>query len=417
MIDYVKILLKEIDLNRLLNLSSLDFKTNLSEKTGELSDKRVANYHFCKITVYDSGIILFTGSIHKMWNSLNNVKSPNFKTEKEYKGFNGNQFTINNIFEVRKHLQELFSCDFEQMIFQNIEFGINTTPLFNPQIFILGLLYHYGKSFEYRFDRHFAQVLHKRYILKIYNKSNQYGMKKHTLRIELKVIKTEDIKCTSIKTFADINECSLNKAKELLLKRFNDVVYYDSTILKKQLTKRQRYTLNKYSNSRYWIDQLKPKNRDYNKSQLKKYIIKYSNNLHLKIVQDIIVKFGIINRLSVNHKFGTINSSNIELIITNKQDRICSVTGLDISMQKEGSYSLSHTGLRYLYRTDMKKYNDIKQQHLTKKWGNSNFNTEIEMIAHNIRDVIRNKKVKQKRLYPVCQQLLFNIEHLKINQK
>jgi hypothetical protein len=412
MIDYTKILLKNIDLSRLKNLSILDFNIVVSEKTGELSDKRIANYHFCKITVYDSGIVLFTGSIHKMWNSLNDIKAPNFNSKKEDKGFNGNQFTINDIFEVRRHLQELFNCDNDQMVFQNIEFGFNITTLFDPQIFIRGLLYHYGILFEFRFNRFYAQVIHERYLLKIYNKSNQYGMKNHTIRIELKVIKTEDIKSTGIKTFADINKYSLNKAKELLLKRFDEVVYYDNTILTEELTKRQKQTLNQYSNPRYWIEKLNPKNRHYNKAQLKKYIIKHSNNLHLQIVESIIEKFGIINRLSTDHKFGTINSSSIKLNYPIKQSRYCPITGVNISIQKEGSYLLSHGGLKQLYSFDRIKFEEVKREHLSKKWLQSDYETQIKEIAHNIRDTIKNRVVKQNRLYPPNQNTLFAINEI-----
>ena len=120
MIDYIKILLKNIDIIRLLNLPQLEFKFIASE-TGEYSTKRVADYHFCKITVYEAGIVLFTGSIHKMWNSLNGIVAPNFKTKIEHKGFNGNLFTIDNVIEVRGFLEELFNCDADQMIFQNMK--------------------------------------------------------------------------------------------------------------------------------------------------------------------------------------------------------------------------------------------------------------------------------------------------------
>lgn len=297
MIDYVKILLEDVDIERLLGLPELEFKFEVSI-TGEYSKKKTAEYHFCKIVVYESGIALFKGSIHKMWNSLNNIKAPNFDKRSEYKGYNGNLFSINNIIEIRKHLKRLFNCNAKQMIFKNIEFGVNTTPLFDPQTFIKGLLFHHGKLFEYRFNRCFAQIKHQRYFIKIYNKSNQYGMSKCTLRIELKVVKTEDIKRTGIKTFDDVDEVTIGKAQELLFKRFNEVIYYDYTICKEGLTIRELNVLDKYSNPRYWIEDLKPKNRDYNKIQLRKKIEEKSENLHQQLISDMISKFGIINRLS-----------------------------------------------------------------------------------------------------------------------
>jgi len=69
-----------------------------------------------------------------------------------------------------------------------------------------GLLYHKNKLFDYRYNGNFAQAEHQRFIFKIYNKSNQYGMSEFTLRIELKINKTEELKTIGLGTFDDVNE-------------------------------------------------------------------------------------------------------------------------------------------------------------------------------------------------------------------
>jgi len=441
LIDYVKILLSNIDTMRLLLLSNLDFKTAISKQTGELGTKQIAKYHHCKITLFDSGLLLFTGSIHKLYNSLHNIKAPNYKNGKEMveKGYNGTQFTLGNILEVRAHLTKLFDCEPQQMQFQNIEFGINTEPSINPQDFIKGLLYQRGKQFEFRFNNCYAQAEHQRYLLKIYNKSNQYGMDKHTLRIETKEIKAESFSVTGIRTFADINTQTLENAKQLLLKRFDKVVYYDYTINKKGLTKRQKQSLSNYSNPRYWFENISVKNRDYHKQILSENIQNHSSNLHQQVRAEIITKFGIINRLSESSKFGIINSSSIELNIPNNTDekpptknegitrlntyqklrienkvkpienrlRCCLVTGLNISMQKEGSILLSHTGLRYYLKTDKKVFDEVAYLYLSKKWKYSDTETQIKELAHNIRNKHNNTLIKQIRLYNPSQTRLF----------
>jgi len=38
------------------------------------------------------------------------------------------------------------------------------------------------------------------------------------------------------------------------------------------------------------------------------------------------------------------------------------VTGLDISMQKEGSFLLSHKGLKYYFERDKKTFDEVKTQ-------------------------------------------------------
>jgi len=404
-------LLIEIDTKRLLNV--LEFKTEVSEKTGELSSKKVAEYHFCKVTVYDSGVILFTGSIHKLYNSLKGIKAPNHKRVKQYKGYNGNQFTINDILEVREHLQNLFDCTPQQMIFQNIELGVNLTLNFTPELYLKGLLYHKGILFQYKHKGNLAQAQHQRFIFKIYNKSEQYEMKGNVLRVELKIIKTEELKNIGVFTFADINPYTLNKAKEMLLKRFDEVVHYDYTIYKKNLTNRKKQLLRNYSNPRYWINDLEPNLRYRHKKRLLEIIQKYSDNLHQKIRQEIIKKCSIINRLSENPKCSIINSSSIGLIMLHsdyeKSIKKCIVTGVDISMQKEGSILLSHTGLKYYFKTDKKIFEEVKKKYLTDNWVNTNNQTQIKEIAHNIRNAHNNQRIKQNRLYPTHQNQLFKI--------
>ncbi len=301
--DYTKIIIRDIDSNYLKTHAFLDFKRVVSVSTGEYQNFKVAEHHFCKIKVYDSGFIIFSGSIHKMWNSIKGIKAPFYdkltKQQKEhYKGFNGNQFTINDIFEIREYLKTLFNCEPYQMIFQNIEFGVNANINFNPNKYINGLLFHKGILFEERHKRSFAQVEHQRYFLKIYNKSRQYGMPKDTLRVELKIKRMEEIKHIGIKTFADINTSTLNKAKDLLLKRFDEVMYFDKTIDKNSLTKHEKRLIQKYANPVYWMDDLKPKHRDTPKKKLIEMIQHKSKNLKQQIRESIIQKCVIINQLS-----------------------------------------------------------------------------------------------------------------------
>ena len=356
MIDYTKIYLIGINAKRLLLLDYLDFKYEVSEKTGLLTTTKIAKYHHCKITIKENTKdknnphVIFSGSIHKMWNSLNGIIAPNFKENQHYKGFNGNQFELKNIIDIRTHLEELFDCKASQMEFKNIEFGVNTTVAFDPTIFLKGLLYHKGVKFEFQYKDNYSQVELERYILKIYNKSCQYDMTGNVLRVELKFVKMEDLKPVGIKTFADINSSTLEKAKDLLLKKFDEVVYYDYTIKKKNLSERNLELLKNYANPRYWIEELKPNRRDRPKKELNRLILDYSMNLHQQIRTEIIEKCVMINRLieiSKKENCVIINYSNIGVNITQKHfnnqslKRVnCKMTGLDISMQKEDSILL-----------------------------------------------------------------------------
>lgn len=312
-----------------------------NEKTKELSTKSVALYHHCKIIIFknlntNKINVLFSGSIHKMWNSLNGVKAPNHATN-NFKGYNGNQFNLMQIIEVREHLETLFSCDANQMIFQNIEIGINTQPNFNPQKFITGLLYHSGVMFEHKYKRAYAQVEHKRLFIKIYNKGLQYCMNEPTLRIEIKVRKMIELINTGIKTFADINEHTLNNAFKHLLRRFNEIMYYDNTIKIKTLKSKEKPLIPNYKNKGYWIDDILPQHRDRQKKKLKKFIELHSNNLHAQLRQDLINKCVIINR------------SNIELKLTqnqtNENENILPILPPNKINNSDNNIILNHWGL------------------------------------------------------------------------
>lgn len=146
----------------------------------------------------------------------------------------------------------------------------------------------------------------------------------------------------------------------MLLRRFDEVIYYNYTIDKKQTTNRENKLLTVYSNPRYWIEDLKSNHRDRHKKKLIFLIEKYSENLHQKIRHDIEQKCVMINQESTTTKCVIINHSSIGLNITQtpseNSTRICPITLLDISMQKHNSFLLSNTGLKYYEKHKPKQY-------------------------------------------------------------
>ncbi|MDO6605292.1 hypothetical protein [Arenibacter palladensis] len=314
MIDYFKIEVLNPDLNYIENQSGLEFDSLLNHTTGEISGRKIAKHHFCKITIYESGAVYFSGSVHKLWNSLNGVKGPNQNNlgQNGRRGFNGNQFSLVEFYKIREYLESLFNCNASQMVIKNIEFGVNIKTLFDPDLYIKGLLYHIGVPFEFRYRGSYAQAVHQRFILKIYNKSKQYGLKDHTIRIELKVVKTLEISSTGITTLADIYPETMENAANLLLKRFDEVVHYDYTINKELLSKQQKRLIADYSNPRFWME-LKSNFRSRHKKRLKEITLKYSKNIHAELGEEIAKKCSAINRTFEVEKCSAINHSSIGL--------------------------------------------------------------------------------------------------------
>ena len=375
MIDFVKIIFLSIDVQRLVELPYLHFESKVDETTGEII-KREAIHHYCRIIVLKSNTVMFRGSLHKLYNSLHNITEPNYY-KKSSNGFNGNQFNINQLFEVRNHLEQLFNCNADQMILQNLEYGINTTPLFNPQLFINGLLYHRGIPFDFQFKRNFAEVTHSRYYFKIYSKSNQYGMEKDTLRIELKLMKSIEFRPIGLTTLADLNETSLNNLKQLLLRRFSEVVYYDNTTRQNALKRKEKDQLSQFQNIDFWLN-IESNKRYRPKNKLNWYINNFSENLKSQLTVELKEKCIIINTLY----------KQLDVI-----KRVCPVTGVDISNQKQGSTLLSNTGLKILEANEPLMFNFLKNALLTGNY-NKYENTIYDMMSKQIRNKYYNNPDK-----------------------
>lgn len=152
------------------------------------------------------------------------------------------------------------------------------------------------------------------------------------------------------------------------------------------------------------------------------FIIQKRNTENLKgqIRLQIIEKCRLIHRVSKKEETGLIHTSNIEgnntlINYENSEIKTCEITGLDISMQKDCSMMLSEVGIRYYRENYFFLYKKIIEKHLTKRWVNSDFKIQYYHIAHNIRDVKRNRELKQKRLYSDNQLLIFNLLPQKIN--
>lgn len=236
-------------------------------------------------------------------------------------------------------------------------------------------------------------------------------MSEFTLRIELKITKTEELKKIGLRTFADINANTLEKAKQMLLNRFEEVMHYDYTINKKGLTKAQNQLLKNYSNPRYWIYDIEPKYRDRHKKRLKEITLKYSKNLHQQLRQNIIQKCVTINRLSESSKCVIINRSSIGLNITQstsaKTYKKCSITGIELTHENEGAKYIRTSTLNYLHNYDKNTFVEVCSYLLSNTNGNRP-KFESDIISHLAKQVrnryfnqstIRQTGYKQRKYY------------------
>lgn len=404
MIDFIKIILKDFERSKLECNPLLDFFDTINLTTGELktinrngnkvTPSKNASYNGLEFKIYDTGTTTITGSLHKYWNNG---------------AHNYNDFNINAVIWVLNDLKTKFNIEPDQCILKCLEIGINITPPIPTNDILENCFLHKTKPFEYQKNSDegkYKQVQHSQYIIKIYNKALHYqskGFKIDTeiMRFEIKYTKMQKLNECGIFNLQDLINYGLHNFKKDLLNEWQNVLYFDNTIQIDPLSTKTKNALLEYSNPNYWTGLLannQSKNYRYHKNQLSKITLENSNK-----VQDLIANI-------MNEKIDFLNSNPIQIdpltilskwiVLNNSNNTICKVTGVNISMQKKNSILLSHTGLKYYYKTDKKIFEQIKRTYLSKRWHSADSQKQIKEIAHNIRNKSSNINTKQKRIYP-----------------
>ncbi len=212
MIDFVKALI--LHAIHLRDNPFLKFTNKVDTSTGELSQWWVAEYHGLKFESHDSGLVLMTGSLHKYFNKGKH---------------NWNQFTHNDLSNTLKEISILFDLDLVKCVLQNTEIGVNLVEPFDIQNILNGLMLHSTIEFDSGYQGCYRQCKHSEYYIKVYNKSKQYDIKMPIMRFELKFVKMRFVNSSlNIYTLGCLlKEDWIEKAKELLLKRWNEIVFFD----------------------------------------------------------------------------------------------------------------------------------------------------------------------------------------------
>jgi hypothetical protein len=403
LIDFVKYTLLGIAPDNLEQNILLDFHYKVNSKTGELGKYKNAYFKGLEFRIFEQTKthpeqrITVEGSLHKYWNNG---------------AHNFNDFGLVEVNSVLADLQLKFNIQPDNCILRQLEIGVNINPPINTKTLLKQCLIHKTNRLKWVFTKdegNYIQAQHQRHILKLYDKKTHYKKKgflieHEILRMEIKYLKMHDLNKKGIQTIADLLNYGLYNFRPELLKHWGNVIFYDFKAL--QGTKYEH----RYSNPNYW-ESLSYESLKYHRANLNKILKAYPTNLKFQIAELIKTKADILNM-----KTTEINPLHIRLKTVNNisqnndiNRRLCAVTGLNISMQKNDSILLSHTGLKYYYNTDRKIFDEVKRKYLSKLWHNANHKNQIKEIAHNIRNTAYNQRKKQERLYPIHQIKMFNI--------
>ncbi|MEB3005598.1 hypothetical protein [Capnocytophaga sp. G2] len=295
MIDYFKALINVTNNKRLQELADEGIFSTVIHKTdpdtGEPQKEDVYLYENIHLKNTSKGILI-QGSLHKYRSIIKGIATA--KQIKKQNGFNGDLFTLKDINETLQTLCEVIGFAPSLAVLQNIEIGVNCEVSFDPQEFLKGMLFHKGNhNFKIDHDGGYIQFDYNQYYIKIYDKSNHYGLPSYILRTEIKIMKMQKLHNAGVNlvTLEDINEFTLLQAFELLYNEFEAITYYDYTLRLEELTSKQQDKAKDYQNKEYWKKLSKNKDRKIkqrNREELDLMIQEFSSNLKGQIQRQMI---------------------------------------------------------------------------------------------------------------------------------
>lgn len=339
---------------------------------------------------------------------------------------NANDFNIIDCVAVINEVKNALNLDLEVFKVINIEYGLNVLSPIDIKHLITYIVYHSKNEFRtdtglpfskksYSVTKYGTANQHK--IIKAYAKGLQFPKYSdiNTFRFEVKSKKSRFINQLGIYTADDLlNPNVYLTLVESLINEFAKVLILDCKTDFKTLNQKEQTKISKFNNPMEWYKINNASNRNSfskNKTAYYKLTDKVPINLKNQLQQIIYDKLEILKKGAISPPKDIIKKgadSQLynrgicpynETTIDRTKITICKVTGFNISMQKEDSILLSHTGLKYYYNTDKRIFEQIKRRYLSKIWFKSNFETQIKEIAHNIRNTNSNLRIKQKRIY------------------
>lgn len=224
-IDYTKIRIKDQYLAENLKRNSDGLLGNYTVKTTKTNDNVTVithgTYKGLRFKIADTGIVVIDGSLHKAMN---------------HGLHNHNDFSYYDLLCVVSDLCNTFGINPHDALIESLEIGVNLDLSYDPQEFTDRCSFIFTNAGVIRpspivkrdlrgFDNGIRFDLGE-YAVKIYNKSRQYNLDNHKLRVEYKTRKSRAIKNTGIETLYDL--CDIGKLQFLvdnyLMAKFNGVM-------------------------------------------------------------------------------------------------------------------------------------------------------------------------------------------------
>jgi hypothetical protein len=326
---------------------------------------------------------------------------------------NANDFTSIDSVNVLKHIFTLLNLNdcLESLKIVGLEYGVNFNIGLVDTMLMEEIYLHRTNLFYNIKDLPFCKVSykpntngkanqHKQF--KFYGKAIQHPnhCDPYTMRAEVRSNRSAYINQLGIYTALDVlNINNYTKLRDDLISETKHLLFNQNITSTKGLTPLQKRDVKKKNDPKYWIKILKNNRSKFSraKQQYFNLLNKTGYNLTSLVINGITKKANQMHDLECGQTLSTPSIKKCGVTSTYSIGRdlttfkICTVTELDISMQRDESYLLSNTGLQHLERNDLKEFERIKGIFLT---GNYNkFETDIySMISKQIRNRLNNNR-------------------------
>ena len=212
-----------------------------------------------------------------------------------------------------------------------------------------------------------------------------------------------------------------------LIKRWEEVIFYDPTLREDELTDKQKERFLHWNNKSYWI-KLREKNTSTNKNHVNlekarfyRIINNHSDKIQEKITILLAEKLRNFDRLSkqypsdINRNFNTLC---IESTILKRPEPsfVCSVTGIDISDQRSGSRFVSEAKVRSIHHSDKQKFYELAFEFGPQDSHDLTLDKLGYFIAHNVRNRDSNQRQRIQRSNMRYKHTLFDINQFLVSQ-
>ena len=353
---------------------------------------------------------------------------------------NGNDFTpehsIKTIIDILNYLG-IEQREYNELKVVNIEFGLNIIPETDIKSLIDGLYFCKKTPFKTGAFPYFKKTDATSYKqIKAYAKGlqflefPQYGIHPNTFRFEVKSKQAKNIEKYGIWNADDLTKLDIYKTlTQILVDEWENVLLINQTPDFSNLKPDEVQFIRNGNKIDFWDDLKDDSNRNkFNRYKEKYYrFLKGKNNLHHLIKLQIIDKLNSYQSGANSTQGNPINTRkevlahtpiqliNLEYAPPNENNRVCLVTGLDISMQKKGSKFLCFAGLKYYKEFESDIYKDLEKRFLSEKMKVRDTDSQIYYIAHNIRNIKTNPNHNPKNSRKRFEQRNYNKQQLQFN--